>query len=125
MLNPGGVMLVSLYSRLARKPLKELRSSIAPNLVPQQGLQPNQFSMPPLDDSSLRRFRQQLLARTWASEDFMLFSRSPDFHSLARLHDTFFHPLETEYNLLEVKEILHRLGLKCLGLDADPNMVQL
>jgi len=125
MLRPGGVMLVSLYSRAARKPLKQLRSSILPCHVPQPGRLRNQYSMQGIDDGILRDFRQELLQRTWTDERLCHFARSPDFHSLARLHDAFFHPLEVEYDLLELDEMLSKLGLKCLGMDVEPEMLEL
>jgi len=121
LLRPDGVMLVSLYSRMGRWPLKALREDLMPSVLP--GWTPG-AGAPILDDEALRRFRQALLARTWTSELLQL-ARSPDLHSLARLRDTFFHPLEHEYTWLEVQQMLDRLGLRSLGLDADPDLLGL
>lgn len=112
-LRPGGTMLVSLYSRRARKPLKELKKKILPKMTSRfASLRDTQQ---PSDDI-LRAFRQELLAETWASELLPL-ARSPDLHSLSRLRDCFFHPLEHEYDLLEISEMLRCVGLRFVGID--------
>jgi len=88
------------------------------------GWTPGSSSTPVLDDEALRQFRQALLAKTWTSELLQL-ARSPDLHSLARLRDTFFHPLEHEYTWPEVQQMLDRLGLRLLALDVDPDLLDL
>eukprot|EP00927_Polykrikos_kofoidii_P073074 TRINITY_DN69148_c0_g1_i1.p1 TRINITY_DN69148_c0_g1~~TRINITY_DN69148_c0_g1_i1.p1 ORF type:complete len:511 (+),score=55.93 TRINITY_DN69148_c0_g1_i1:95-1627(+) len=102
LLRPDGVMNVSLYSRAARRQLKELRRSILGREI---------SGTDHLSDEALRCFRHDLIARTWATDYFNL-ARSPDLHSLSRLRDAFFHPLEHEYDLLEVKQMLTSLGLE-------------
>lgn len=47
---------------------------------------------------------------------------SPDAHSLSRLRDAFFHPVEHEYTLPEISEMLGRIGLRCTGLEADAEL---
>merc|ERR1712217_794755 len=69
-----------------------------------------------VDDQTVRRFRQELIKQTW-TPDLMPLARCADFHSLARLRDCFFHPLEHEYTLLEVQDMLVRLGLEVLCVD--------
>jgi len=123
LLSPGGVMLVSLYSRAARKPLKELKREILGGHKPAaaagaaEQAEEAAAAPPAPDDEALRRFRQELLMKTWTSERFMQLARSPDFHSLSRLRDVFFHPLEHEYDLLELQRLLDGLGLRPLGFD--------
>merc|ERR1711972_1303109 len=68
-----------------------------------------------LDDYVLRRFRTELLSQVW-TPDMMPLARCPDLHSLSRLRDCFFHPLEHEYSLLEVQDMLDQLGLRLLCL---------
>ncbi|CAK0902386.1 unnamed protein product [Prorocentrum cordatum] len=84
LLAPGGVMLVSLYSRAARRPLKALRADVLLEIFPASR---NEVAGPAgeIDDDALRSFRQGLLARTWAtSPDLHALALSPDLHSLAR-----------------------------------------
>eukprot|EP00929_Paragymnodinium_shiwhaense_P078261 TRINITY_DN4053_c0_g2_i1.p1 TRINITY_DN4053_c0_g2~~TRINITY_DN4053_c0_g2_i1.p1 ORF type:complete len:467 (+),score=78.15 TRINITY_DN4053_c0_g2_i1:90-1490(+) len=118
MLRPQGVMLVSLYSRAARLPLKHLRRDILPMVLPTAADKALDPSYQP-DDETLRLFRRHLMEQTWTDEEFFQFARSPDFHSMSRLRDAMFHPLEHEYNLLEINRILDRLGLQFVGMDDD------
>lgn len=119
-LNPTAVMSVSLYSRAARTMLHKLRESILPDIFPGR-LSLHERT---LTDQELRYFRMGLLRRTWGT-DLQALAQSPDLHSLARLRDGFFHPLEHEYDLLEIKAMLDRLGLHFIGMDADHNVLKL
>lgn len=112
-LKQDGAMLVALYSKMARWPFKEMRRSILPQVAP--GMDVDAADLHELDDHTVRLFRQKLLAEIW-NPDLIAVARCPDFHGLSRLRDCFFHPLEHEYTLLEVRAMLRDLQLELLGL---------
>lgn len=114
-LSPSGVMLIGLYSRRARLIFKELKAELLPQDVNEGDVLH--------DDDVLRRFRHALLSKLrHPSEDlppfvhrrFWQMARSPTCHSLSCLRDVFFHPLEHEYDLPELQQILERLSLRLL-----------
>jgi len=121
-LRPEGIMLVSLYSRMARRPLKRLRDAIVQDAFPDQW---GKGSNAVLDDTELRHFRRALLERIWTNDDMLPYAMSPDLHSMARLRDTLFHPLEHEYTLLNIQAMLDRLELRATGFDADARLLDL
>ena len=103
-LAPDGLMLVALYSAAARRPVVEARAEAA-------GLGLGASA----DD--IRRFRALALSSEaeWARE----VRRNPDFYDLCGARDMLFHVHERRYSLPELEETLARLGLRCLGFEAE------
>jgi len=96
-LNPGGRMLICLYSTKARWAQKGIREIVAAK---------NYGS----DPDSIRRMRNEAL------EDPSLkkIERSLDFYTLSEARDLLFHIQETTYTLAELQEIMDRIGVEFL-----------
>jgi len=96
-LNPGGRMMICLYSTKARKAVKAIRAYIA-----EKGYES--------DPDSIRALRTDVLAH----EKLEGIQRSLDFYTLSETRDLLFHVQETTYTLSQLKEILDDLGLEFL-----------
>jgi len=104
LLNPGGVMKIGLYSRLARIFVTEARQRIAA-----AGYTAS------VDD--IRRFRWELLhAADQATRD--RFCSVKDFFTLSECRDLYFHAQEHQFTLRQIEEILDTLNLNFLGFEA-------
>lgn len=104
LLNPGGVMKIGLYSRLARVFVTEARQRIAA-----AGYTAS------IDD--IRRFRWELLhAADQTTRD--RFCRVKDFFTLPECRDLYFHAQEHQFSLRQIEEILDTLSLRFLGFEA-------
>jgi len=100
-LAPGGIMLVGLYSRLARSNLELLRGY---DVYPGAGC----------DNAALRRFRGQLMAAPadYPGSEFM---RSRDFFSSSGFRDLYLHVSERSTTLPEISDFLAENGLAFRG----------
>lgn len=100
-LAPGGIMMIALYSRTARRNLERLK---AEPVYPGAGA----------SDDALRSYRRTLLERQgmWPGSEFM---RSRDTYSLSGFRDYFMHVSERTTDLLEIKEFLGENGLRFRG----------
>lgn len=96
-LNPGGRMLICLYSTKARRAQKAIRDIIAAK---------NYGS----DADSIRKVRAEALQ----DESLKGIQRSLDFYTLSEARDLVFHIQETTYTLAELKEIMDGLGVEFL-----------
>ena len=98
---PGGVMLIALYSSLARRHLTEARAFAAAGGY---GVSPQE----------LRRYRadiQDLPPSDWRQD---LLNRD-DFYSLSMLRDLVFHVRETGFSIPRIKAALQALDLRFCG----------
>lgn len=104
-LRPCGVMQIGLYSELARQPVVAARQYIA-----ERGFRPV------ADD--IRRCRQELLASTDGSMDWVAESR--DCFYLSACRDLLFHVQESRLTLPRISEFLTQSGLIFLGFELEP-----
>jgi SAM-dependent methyltransferase len=102
-LRSGGLMLVGLYSSIARQNIARLHAD------------PN-YPGPSCDDEAARRYRARLIAG--AGNDLLL--RSHDFYSLSEFRDLVLHEQETALTLLEVEKQLSEAGLVFRGFNLPP-----
>ncbi len=102
-LAPDGLMLVGLYSETARRPVVAARAEAA------------RLGFAATDDD-IRRFRRHVLTAgdDWAQE----VRRNPDFYDLCGARDMLFHVNERRFTPQQIAEMLARLGLRCLGMEA-------
>jgi len=100
LLKPGGLMMIGLYSELARQNIVEVRKEIA--LL---GLETS--------ESKIREFRQSLVESN--NENHQLLTKPSDFFSLSMLRDLIFHVQEHRFTLPQIKNCLDELGLKFCG----------
>ncbi|MGI9625528.1 MAG: methyltransferase domain-containing protein [Longimicrobiales bacterium] len=103
LLKPGGLMKLGLYSRRARRPVEVARGALA-----EAGF-----------DSAPGAIRQ---GRDWLGENippeaYDTITGWRDFYSLDECRDLLFHAQEQTYDLLQVAQILRKLGLRFLGFE--------
>lgn len=110
LLEPGGVMQIALYSRLARQDIAAARERIA-----ELGL-----SDSPED---IRAFRKRVLEG--AEPALAQLAEEKDFADLHGCRDLLFHRQEHRFDLAEIAAALEELSLEFLGFDlAGPEIAQ-
>lgn len=100
-MNPGGRMLLGLYSRIARQAVHEARDAIREKNYPATA-------------NGIRAFRQDIFALPEEAPLRALLDRQ-DFYSLSECRDLVFHVQEHTYTIPELAEIMDSLGLTFLG----------
>lgn len=105
-LHPSGVMKVSLYSTVARRPVQAARALIA-----EQGFDAT--------DAGIRACRQFLLALP-VDHPAHTVTESADFFSASGVRDLLMHVQERSYTLHEVAADLEALQLRFLGFQLPP-----
>jgi Flp pilus assembly protein TadD/SAM-dependent methyltransferase len=109
LLKPGGVMKLGFYSALARRDIVRIREYIA-----QRGYSATV--------EGIRQCRQELQG----AEDPQQWGRvtkSSDFFSTSTCRDLLFHVQEHRTTLTAIAAFLHVHGLKFLGFELDPHIV--
>lgn len=97
-LKPGGVMLLGLYSKAARKPLESIKK-----ILKQKGYNSS--------IQSIRNFRYELM-KSSNNSSIQYYS---DFYTAAGCRDLLFHPLEHNFTLPQITLILKEHHLTFLG----------
>ena len=100
LLKPGGLMMIGLYSELARQHIVEVRKEITLLRIG-------------TSESEIREFRRSLAEMN--DENHQLLTKSSDFFSLSTLRDLIFHVQEHRFTLPQIKKCLDELGLKFCG----------
>ncbi len=103
LLEPGGVMRIGLYSKLARRHIIEIREHIAKNKIEPTG-------------ENIKSYRRKLLNNELPLEAG-LFTRSSDFNSTSGCRDLLFHVQEHQFTCDRIKNALNNLDLRFLGMD--------
>ena len=101
-IKPGGLMMLGLYSELARQHIVNMREDIS-NL----GIGPS--------DTEMKLFRSNLIDLD--SEDLKVIKFSPDFFNLSEWRDLLFHVQEHRFTLLQISKYLGELGLYFCGFE--------
>lgn len=99
-LKPGGIMIIGLYSRLARQ-----RLSIVKNKLSKLNLKAS--------DENIRNFRYGIMTDLDAAYSELL--SSVDFYSMSNFRDLFFHVKEHTFSLPEIQKSLDDLDLQFCG----------
>ena len=99
-LKPGGLMMIGLYSDLARQHILKVRQEIS-----QREVNPTR--------SEMIAFRDNLIAslETHHRKLFLV----PDFYSLSELRDLLFHVEEHRFTIPQIQGCLEKLGLTFCG----------
>ena len=100
LLKPSGLMMIGLYSELARHNIVKVRKEITLRKVG-------------TSESEIREFRRSLAESN--DENHQLLTKSIDFFSLSTLRDLIFHVQEHRFTFPQIKKCLDELGLKFLG----------
>ena len=102
LLKPGGLMMIGLYSELARQHVMRVRKEIGLLKLGTSG-------------AEIREFRQ-LLAESH-DENHQRLTETDDFFSLSMLRDLIFHVQEHRFTLPEIKNCVDDLGLNFCGFE--------
>jgi SAM-dependent methyltransferase len=103
-LHSGGVLRVSLYSRIARTAVAEARAWIA-----SAGFAPTPVG--------IRAFRRAVIARAAGDPMRAWLTRSYDFYSLSQCRDLVFHVQEHTFTLPQIAQMARDLELSVIHLD--------
>ncbi|MBT6883172.1 MAG: methyltransferase domain-containing protein [Rhodospirillaceae bacterium] len=107
-LKPGGVMMLGLYSEIARADIVRLRAAIA-----SEGLTAS--------NDDIRQFRHQVL-RGRLGDDGATISKTIDFFSLSGCRDLVFHTQEHRTSIPELSNTMEDLGLEFLGFSVNKSV---
>lgn len=110
LLRPGGLMLIGLYSALAREPVVAARNFIAERGYPSTA-------------EGIRDCRQALMACD-CPQALRKLTRFGDFFGLNACRDLLFHEQEHRTTLLEIQALLDRLQLQFVGLHVEPPVLR-
>lgn len=105
LLRPHGLMLVGLYSELARQDVVAARREAAA-----QGVQPT--------PGGIRRFRQELLD-LGAASPLRRVTEARDFFNLSECRDLLFHVQEHRFTIPQIKAFLADNNLRFIGFELD------
>jgi tetratricopeptide (TPR) repeat protein/SAM-dependent methyltransferase len=110
LLRPNGLMLVGLYSRLARRDI-----GLARDFIAQRGYRPTA--------GDIRRCRQELLV---LDDDAPVknVTKFWDFYTISTCRDLLFHVRERQFAIPEIKAFLAQNGLTFIGFVIDPAVQQ-
>jgi 2-polyprenyl-3-methyl-5-hydroxy-6-metoxy-1,4-benzoquinol methylase len=103
LLKPGGLMMIGLYSELARHFIAEVRKEITALRLG-------------TSEADIRKFRQSLVESH--DENHQLLTTSDNFFHLSGMIDLIFHVQEHHFTLPQIKNSLDELGLKFCGFEA-------
>ena len=107
-LEPGGLMRVGLYSRLARADIARVRAMLGDE--------------PPRTPEAVRSLRARLIGEHW--DDLGERNRrAADFFSTSGCRDLFFHEQEHHFTIPELRGMLAELGLAFRGFIL-PNLIR-
>ena len=101
-LNTNGLMMIGLYSKLAREHIERTRNKIK-NLEIE------------INDKNIINLREEIINSD--TKDNKLIKLSPDFYSLSSLRDLLFHIQEHRFNINEIKNFLEKINLKFCGFE--------
>ena len=104
LLKPSGLMMIGLYSELARQHIVEIRKEITLQKVG-------------TSESEIRKFRWSLAESD--DKNHQLLTTSNDFFSLSALRDLIFHVQEHRFTFPQIKNCLDELGLEFCGFNSD------
>ena len=99
-LKPGGMLMIGLYSEMARQHILSVRNEITKRGV----------NSTPLE---MIAFRNELIRSKEAHHKKLFLT--PDFYSLSELRDLLFHAEEHRFTISKIQECLNELGLKFCG----------
>lgn len=110
LLRPGGLMLLGLYSEIARAPVVAARA-----FIEAAGLEPT--------PAGIRACRQAVMQGD-CPDSMRALTGFGDFYGTSACRDLLFHEQEHRYTLPQLQALLDRLGLDLLGLVVEPATLQ-
>ena len=101
-LHNDSLMLIGLYSEIARQHIKQIR-----NKINKLKLQTNY--------KNIIKFRKDIIENN--NDHWNYIKSSPDFYTVSGVRDLLFHVQEHRFTISKIKEYLDKLGLIFLGFD--------
>lgn len=101
-LENGGMIMIGLYSNIARKHIVKIRNDI----------KSKSFNF---DKKNIIKFREKIISSN--NLDYKLIKQSPDFYSLSNLIDLLFHVQESRFTIPEINKHINNLSLKFCGFE--------
>ncbi len=98
----GGMMMVGLYSDIARRHIAKIRNNIK-NLNIE------------INKKNIINFREKIIVSD--NMDYKLIKESPDFYSYSNLVDLIFHVQENRFTIPEISHYINKLNLKFCGFE--------
>ena len=109
-LRPGGLMLIGLYSAVARREVRALSED-------------PDWPGPDADDGGLRAYRRKLMDRTFGEDGFAL-TQSADFFTKSGFRDLALHVSERPCAIPEISDFMTAHGLKFHGFSLPDETLQ-
>ena len=101
-LKPAGLMMIALYSEVARQNIVKMRDEIRRSDIG-------------VSNSAMRSFRQNIIGSDQEHHKQIL--SSSDFYSLSTLRDLLFHVQEHRFTIPQIQTCLTELGLSFCGFE--------
>jgi 2-polyprenyl-3-methyl-5-hydroxy-6-metoxy-1,4-benzoquinol methylase len=101
-MKPGGLIMIGLYSELARQDIIKIRNEISNANIGSS-------------DEEMKSFRDTIMRSE--KDHHKLIMKSPDFYSLSTLRDLLFHVQEHRFTIPQIADYLDQLGLKFSGFE--------
>ena len=101
-LNLEGLMMIGVYSKIAREHIQKLRSEIKNQKIK-------------FNKKNIINFREKIIFEN--DDDYKLIKQSPDFYSFSNLVDLLFHVQEHTFTIPEIKSYISKLNLKFCGFE--------
>ena len=101
-LENGGMMMIGLYSNIAREHIVKIRNDI----------KSKSFNF---DKKNIIKFREKIISSN--NLDYKLIKHSPDFYSFSNLIDLLFHVQESRFTIPEINKYINKLNLKFCGFE--------
>ena len=98
----GGLMMIGLYSKIARKHIVKIRNN-------------NNFLKIKFDKENIINFREKIILS--GNEDYKIIKQSSDFYSFSNLVDLLFHVQEHKFTIPEISNNLNKLNLSFCGFE--------
>ena len=104
-LDLGGLMMIGLYSEIARKHIKKIRNDIKKINIKN-------------NKKNIINFREKIILSN--DDKYKLIKQSPDFYSFSNLVDLLFHVQEHRFTIPEISNCINKLNLKFCGFENRP-----
>ncbi len=98
----GGLMMIGLYSEIARQHIKKIRNDIKKLKIKN-------------NKEDIKNFREKIILSN--NKNYRLIKESPDFYSFSNLVDLLFHVKEHRFTIPEISNYLNELNLRFCGFE--------
>ncbi len=101
-LEPHGLMMIGLYSKIARQHIQRIRNDIKKRKI--ESIQKN-----------IINYREKIISSD--TDDHVILKKSSDFYSVSTLRDLIFHTQEYTFTIPEIEKFIKSLKLEFCGFE--------